>query len=102
MCPARTASFLHASYPPSANRRTRRVGSILALLRLPTILEAIREPPPGTPERLVTERKLRERNWALPECYCATQLSFMLDQMVDAAACAPREEGTKSVAMYCA
>jgi hypothetical protein len=40
----------------SANR----VKDILALLKLhPAILEAIRALPPGTPERVVTERKLR-------------------------------------------
>jgi len=40
----------------SANRVT----NLLALLKLaPTILDAIRVLPAGTPERLVTERKLR-------------------------------------------
>ncbi len=34
--------------------------NLLALLELaPAIMAAIRAPPPGTPERLVTERRLR-------------------------------------------
>ena len=53
---ARTRSEVAKRASVSANRVT----NLLALLRLaPPILDAIRALPPGTPERLVTERKLR-------------------------------------------
>ena len=53
---ARTRSEVAKRAGVSANRVT----NLLALLRLaPAILAAIRALPPGTPERMVTERKLR-------------------------------------------
>ena len=53
---ASTRSELAKRAGVSANRVT----NLLALLKLePTILDAIRALPPGTPERLITERKLR-------------------------------------------
>jgi hypothetical protein len=53
---ARTRSEVAKRAGVSANR----VANLLALLKLaPAILVAIRALPPGTPERLVTERKLR-------------------------------------------
>ena len=53
---ARTRSEVAKRVGVSANRVT----NLLALLKLaPAILDAIRALPPGTPERMVTERKLR-------------------------------------------
>jgi hypothetical protein len=52
---ARTRSEVAKRAGVSANRVT----NLLALLELaPAILDAIRALPPGTPERMVTERKL--------------------------------------------
>jgi hypothetical protein len=61
---------------------TNRVSNLLALLKLdPAILDAIRALPCGTPERLVTERKLRRLTrlpWKRQLCEVARVMPVLL------------------------